>query len=160
MRNFRPPEMTRLRPALTVSSRIRACARDQRIWSHAWTMREAAESMLGTDRMLACFLLRGFGICSRHSIPRGSLRPFRVEHVVSYPGRLQPSVCFLRDPMPAVPSPALQLADPCGPSAVCLELQTIHPSACRFGSGAYSYFRLSLMTIVTAVCLGSPDHRA
>jgi len=31
-------------------------------------------------------------------------------------GPLQPGICFLRDPMPAVPSHALQLADPTGPS--------------------------------------------
>src|SRR5688572_27758766 len=104
-------------------------------------------------------------------------------------GPLQPGVCFLRDPLPAVPSRALRLADPCGPSTGedngftefhdddtvgwvlpvyrrCLcqcdpKEESGHPTACRFGSGAYSYFRLPIMTIVvTAVHLRSPDHRA
>jgi hypothetical protein len=51
---------------------------------------------------LACLLLRGFGIRFRRSTPRGSQRPFRVEHVVSYPSRYSPAFAFsaLRCPLP------------------------------------------------------------
>ena len=73
---------------------------------------KAAESAF-SNLILACLLLRRFGIRSRHSTPHGSQRPFRVEHVVS----LQPGVGLLRDPLPAAPSHALQRADPSGPSA-------------------------------------------
>lgn len=95
-------------------------------------------------------------------------------------GPLRPGVRFLRDPIPAAPSHALQLADPCGPSAgedngftefhdddtvgwvlplyrryyVSVARSGIRqPTANHFGSGAYSYFRLSIMTVVASSSL-------
>jgi hypothetical protein len=55
--------------------------------------RQVAESAFA-DRILADLLSRRFGIRSRHSTPRGSLHPFRVEHVVSYPVRYSPAFAF------------------------------------------------------------------
>jgi len=61
--------------------------------SHFFTPREAAESAFA-DRILADLLSREFGIRSRPSTPRGSQRPFRVEHIVSYPGHYSPTFAF------------------------------------------------------------------
>jgi hypothetical protein len=102
-------------------------------------------------------------------------------------GQLQPGVCFFRDPLPAAPSRASQRAylidsdqedngftefhddDRVGRVlplyrryyvSVSRTTEMGHPTACHFGSGAFSYFRLLQITIVTAVHLSSPDHPA
>ena len=53
-----------------------------------------------TNLILADLLLRGFGIRSRHFTPRGSQRPFRVEHVVSYPNHYSPALACSAIPYP------------------------------------------------------------
>src|ERR1700677_3596714 len=93
----------------------RRCTVGQSIWSQLRPSGEAAESAF-TDLILACLLLRGFGIRSHHSIPHGSQRPFRVEHVVSYPSHYTPAFAFSasRCPLP-ICTPRGLLAQPARP---------------------------------------------
>src|ERR1022692_1354877 len=109
---------SRVALAIRVCSLLtRRCTVGQSIWSHLHPSGEAAESAF-TDLILACLLLRGFGIRSHHSIPRGSQRPFRVEHVVSYPNHYSSAFAFsaIRCPLPiCVPHGSLtQPAHPVG----------------------------------------------
>ena len=164
----------------------RRCTVGQSIRSHAPPAGKAAESAL-TGLILACLLSGGFGIRSRHTKPHGSQRPFRVEHVVSYPDDYCPAFACSVIPYPlpihTLCSSLTRPAHPGGkitglPSSTamtrwggcclstggavsaCPDLKARHPTACPFGSGAYSYFRLFNVTVVAAVHLGSPDHRA
>src|ERR1700693_5102984 len=68
---------SRSRVALAIricSPRTRRCTMGQSTWSHVPAPGKAAESVLA-DLILACLLLKGFGICSRHSIPHGGQPP-------------------------------------------------------------------------------------
>lgn len=103
-------------------------------------------------------------------------------------GPLQPGICLLRNPLPAARSRPLRCVYPAGPSgresngftefhdddavgwvlssppavflSACPDSQAGQPTACRFGPGVCSYFRLPLITAVSTVHVCSPDHRA
>src|SRR5258707_11041537 len=132
--------------------------------------REAAEPACA-GRILACLLSRGFGIQSRHSTPHGSQRPFRVEHVVSYPDHYSPAFACsaILCPLP-IYTPCGVLTRPAHPGgkttglpsstamtrwggcclstggvvSACPATGARHTTACHFCSGALSYFCLAV----------------
>src|SRR5688572_17978804 len=79
----------------------------QSIWSHLFTPRAVAESAV-TDRILLTSYRDDSAYALALTTPRGSQRPFRVEHVVSYPDRYSPAFAFS-----AIPCPLSRHA-PCG----------------------------------------------
>src|ERR1039457_3673875 len=118
-------------------------------------------AMIGRDAR------RRFADGFRHSTPHGSQRPFRVEHVVSYPDHYSPAFACSAIPCPLpIHTPCDVLTRPAHPDgkatglpsstamtrwggcclstgstmSVCPDLRAGHPIACPFGSGAYSYF--------------------
>jgi len=103
-----------------------------------------------------------------------------VEHVVTYPDDYSPAFAFSAILYPLPPHVLCSAQTPAahpqgrttglpssttltrwggcclstgGLSSVCPEHLTGHPTACHFGSGAYSYFRLFHVTVVSTVHL-------
>ena len=103
-----------------------------------------------------------------------------MEHVISYPDGYSPAFAFSAIRYPLSPHVLCSAQTPAalpqgrttglpsftaltrwggcclstgGLSSVCPERLTEHPTACHFGSGAYSYFRLFHVTVVPTVHL-------
>src|SRR6266403_2677989 len=158
----------------------------QSTWSHAPPSGKAAESVF-TDLMTCLPPAEGIRhtLSPFHTTRKSA--PFRVEHVVSYPDHYSPAFACsaILCPLP-IHTPCGVLTRPAHPGgkttglpsstamtrwggcclstdglvSVCRDGNTGHPTACRFGPGVCSYFRLLCFTVVTTVHLDSPDHRA